>query len=79
MNLVSKEYIASRTDYEGMVVISETAGAVSELGEAVIVNPNDDQAIAEGIKTALEMPKEEQIRKNTCIIVSILKCQPLGR
>src|SRR3954463_10033787 len=64
MNLVSKEYIASRTDYEGMVVISETAGAVSELGEAVIVNPNDDQAIAEGIKTALEMPKEEQIRKN---------------
>lgn len=64
MNLVSKEYIASRTDYEGMVVISETAGAVSELGEAVIVNPNDDQAIADGIKTALEMPKEEQIRKN---------------
>ena len=47
-----------------MVVISETAGAVSELGEAVIVNPNDDQAIADGIKTALEMPKEEQIRKN---------------
>jgi trehalose 6-phosphate synthase/phosphatase len=64
MNLVSKEYIASRTDYEGMVVISETAGAVSELGEAVIVNPNDNQAIADGIKTALEMPREEQIRKN---------------
>ena len=66
MNLVSKEYIALlKMDYEGMVVISETAGAVSELGEAVIVNPNDDQTIADGIrKTALEMPKEEQIRKN---------------
>jgi len=64
MNLVAKEYIAARTDNEGMVVISETAGAVSELGEAVIVNANDNNAIAEGIKTALEMPYDEKVARN---------------
>ena len=60
MNLVSKEYIASRTDMNGMVVISETAGAASELGETVVVNANDSGAIARGIKKALEMPAEEK-------------------
>lgn len=64
MNLVCKEYIAARTDYEGMVVISETAGAASELGEAVIVNANDYNAIASGLKTALDMPREEKIARN---------------
>jgi len=64
MNLVAKEYIASRTDYEGMVVISETTGAASELGEAVIVNANDYKAIARGLKTALDMPRDEKIARN---------------
>lgn len=60
MNLVAKEYIAARTDYDGMVVISETAGAASELGETVVVNANDITAIAEGIKTALDIPTDEK-------------------
>ncbi len=64
MNLVCKEYIAARTDYDGMVVISETAGAASELGEAVIVNANDCDAIARGLKTALDMPREEKKARN---------------
>lgn len=64
MNLVAKEYIASRTDYDGMLVISETAGVASQLLEAVSVNPNDYNAIAYGIKTALEMPKEEKMARN---------------
>ncbi len=64
MNLVSKEYIAARTDFEGMVVISETAGAASEIGEVVVVNANDGDAISRGIKTALEMPREEKIAIN---------------
>lgn len=64
MNLVVKEYIATRTDYEGMVVISETAGTASQLVEAVPVNPNDFNAIAEGIHTALVMPREEKIARN---------------
>lgn len=64
MNLVAKEYIASRTDCEGMAVVSETAGVASELGEAVIVNPNDYYAIASGIKMALEMPPDEKFSRN---------------
>jgi len=64
MNLVSKEYIASRNDYNGMVVISETAGASSELGEAIVVNANDYYSTAKGIKSALEMPEDEKITRN---------------
>lgn len=64
MNLVAKEYIAARTDYEGMVVISETAGVASEIGEVVVVNANDCSAIANGIKMALDMPTEEKIEIN---------------
>ncbi|MDO7904843.1 bifunctional alpha,alpha-trehalose-phosphate synthase (UDP-forming)/trehalose-phosphatase [Paenibacillus sp. JX-17] len=64
MNLVAKEYIASRNDYKGMLVMSETAGAASELGEAVIVNANNHREIANGIKAALDMPDAEKIERN---------------
>jgi trehalose 6-phosphate synthase/phosphatase len=64
MNLIAKEYIATRKDKLGMLVISETAGAASELGEAIIVNPNNTVEISNGLKQALEMPKVEQISKN---------------
>lgn len=64
MNLIAKEYIASRSDYQGMLIISETAGAASELHEALIVNANDSIQIARTIKTALEMRKEEMMRRN---------------
>ncbi|WP_438433830.1 bifunctional alpha,alpha-trehalose-phosphate synthase (UDP-forming)/trehalose-phosphatase [Gorillibacterium sp. sgz500922] len=64
MNLVAKEYLASRSDCKGMLVLSETAGAASELGEAVIVNANDHGAIAAGLKTALDMPDHEKIERN---------------
>jgi trehalose 6-phosphate synthase/phosphatase len=67
MNLVAKEYTASCTDYLGMVVISETAGAASEMGEAIVVNANDSLAIARGIKDALDMPPEEKIAINKII------------
>ena len=64
MNLIAKEYIAARSDHQGMLIISETAGAASELSEAIIINPNDEMQIAEGIKTALEMTKSERIERN---------------
>ncbi|MEX1376161.1 MAG: bifunctional alpha,alpha-trehalose-phosphate synthase (UDP-forming)/trehalose-phosphatase [Eubacteriales bacterium] len=64
MNLVSKEYIAARPDLKGMVVISETAGAASELGEVVVVNANDSNAIADGIQSALTMPEKEKVAIN---------------
>lgn len=64
MNLIAKEYIASHTDHLGVLILSETAGAASELSEAIVVNPNDDLQIADSIKYALEMPKHEQITRN---------------
>ncbi|MDA3926333.1 MAG: bifunctional alpha,alpha-trehalose-phosphate synthase (UDP-forming)/trehalose-phosphatase [Kiritimatiellae bacterium] len=64
MNLVVKEYIACRKDYRGIVVLSETAGASSELSETLSVNPNDSNAIAAAIKEGLEMPVNQQIHRN---------------
>jgi trehalose 6-phosphate synthase/phosphatase len=64
MNLIAKEFIATKTDGKGVLILSEMAGAASELGEAVIVNANDKQEIIDAIKEALEMPIQEQIERN---------------
>ncbi|CAG4997469.1 hypothetical protein DYBT9275_01782 [Dyadobacter sp. CECT 9275] len=63
MNLVCKEYVASRNDNGGVLILSEMAGAAAELGEAIIINPLDNQGIADGIIKALEMPPEEQQKR----------------
>lgn len=60
MNLNAKEYIASKTDEKGVLILSETAGAAKELGESIIVNPNNRNEVAEAIFSALNMPVEEQ-------------------
>jgi trehalose 6-phosphate synthase/phosphatase len=65
MNLVAKEYVAARHDKTGVLVLSEMAGASKELTEAIIINPNNREEISDALKTALEMPHEEQIRRNT--------------
>jgi trehalose 6-phosphate synthase/phosphatase len=64
MNLISKEYVATRVDQTGVLILSEMAGASSELGEALIINPNNREEISIAIKEALEMPESEQVRKN---------------
>jgi len=64
MNLVAKEYIATKTDNRGVLVLSETAGAAKELGEAVLVNPNNIEDIVEGLRKALTMPEVERIKRN---------------
>jgi trehalose 6-phosphate synthase/phosphatase len=64
MNLVAKEYVATRHDKTGVLVLSEMAGASKELPEAIIINPNNREEIADALKTALEMPCEEQMRRN---------------
>ncbi|HET8838947.1 MAG TPA: trehalose-phosphatase, partial [Flavobacteriaceae bacterium] len=64
MNLVAKEYIASRSNGTGVLVLSEMAGAAQELTEALIVNPYNFDQISDILKMALEMPKKEQIRRN---------------
>ncbi len=64
MNLIAKEFVASKTDGKGVLILSETAGAAFELGEAIIVNPNNKEKVAEALKEALEMSEEEQIDRN---------------
>lgn len=60
MNLVAKEFVASRKDKHGVLVLSEMAGAASELGESLIVNPIDKEDMVLRIRQALNMPEQEQ-------------------
>ena len=60
MNLVAKEFIASRADEDGVLVLSEFAGAAAELNGAMTVNPYDIDAVAEAMHRALHMPAEER-------------------
>lgn len=60
MNLVAKEFVASRHDQKGVLILSEMAGAAMELGEALIINPNSREEIADAIKQALTMDLNEQ-------------------
>jgi trehalose 6-phosphate synthase/phosphatase len=64
MNLIAKEFIAAKTDGRGVLILSEMAGAAGELGEAIVVNAHNKQAIIDAVKEALEMPVEEQIERN---------------
>lgn len=67
MNLIAKEYIATNVEKKGVLILSETAGAANELSEAIIVNMNNLDEISNAIYRALEMPKEEQIRRNVLL------------
>jgi trehalose-6-phosphate synthase len=60
MNLVAKEFVASRTQNDGSLILSRFAGATQELEGAIIINPYDIEKSADAIKSALEMSPEEQ-------------------
>jgi trehalose 6-phosphate synthase len=60
MNLVAKEFVASRNQNDGTLILSRFAGASQELQGAIIINPYDIENSADAIKSALEMTKEEQ-------------------
>jgi len=64
MNLVAKEYLATKRDGSGVLILSEMTGACHELVESLIINPNNEAAIAEAIRQALTMPRELQIERN---------------
>jgi trehalose 6-phosphate synthase/phosphatase len=63
MNLVCKEFVASRHSDDGVLILSEMAGASKELVDALIVNPNDIASMANAITEALNMPLQEQSRR----------------
>lgn len=60
MNLVSKEYVASRVNNDGVLILSEMAGASKELIDAIIVNPNNTHEVRDAIVSAITMPLGEQ-------------------
>ncbi|MDO9396636.1 MAG: trehalose-6-phosphate synthase [Herbiconiux sp.] len=63
MNLVAKEYVASRFDNDGVLVLSEFAGASDELRTALRVNPHDIEGLKEAILQAKAMPRSERARR----------------
>ena len=60
MNLVAKEFVAARSDEDGVLVLSEFAGAAAELGDALLVNPFHIDGLADAMSSALAMPREER-------------------
>jgi trehalose 6-phosphate synthase len=63
MNLVAKEFVASRPDDRGVLILSTFAGAALELSDALLVNPYDIMQLSEAIHSALEMPETEQAKR----------------
>ena len=64
MNLVAKEFIATRVKGDGVLILSEMAGASKELYESLLVNPFDLNQMADAILNAIQMPLEEQQKRN---------------
>jgi trehalose 6-phosphate synthase/phosphatase len=60
MNLVAKEFVASRTDGDGVLILSEFAGAAAELGDALIVNPYDVAGVERAISMGLTMSRADR-------------------
>jgi trehalose 6-phosphate synthase/phosphatase len=63
MNLVAKEYVACQHDGDGVLLLSEFAGAAHELGEALRINPYDEVGTAEALARALEMDRDERVER----------------
>ncbi|MBE3550426.1 MAG: Alpha,alpha-trehalose-phosphate synthase [UDP-forming] [Brockia lithotrophica] len=63
MNLVAKEFVATRSDLSGTLILSEFAGSARELGEAFLVNPNSPEELARALAIALDLPEDEKRRR----------------
>lgn len=63
MNLVAKEYVASKKDLSGALILSRFTGAARELTDAILINPYSIEEFADSIKSAIEMPIEEKKRR----------------
>ncbi|MBI2196075.1 trehalose-6-phosphate synthase [Candidatus Daviesbacteria bacterium] len=63
MNLVAKEYVASRSDEKGVLILSQYTGASRELKDALIVNPYNGEQTANAIKEALQMTTKKQTKR----------------
>ena len=73
MNLVAKEFVATRVDEDGVLVLSEFVGAADELTEAVSVNPHDVEGAAAAYHRALVMPPEERRARMRALRAHVLE------
>lgn len=73
MNLVAKEYVASKLDQHGVLVLSEMAGASRELLDSLQINPNDINGMVDSLHAALVMPEAEQERRMSNMQATIKK------
>ena len=72
MNLVCKEYVATRVDNTGALVLSEFAGAAETMGDALMVNPYDIDGLKLAIERAVNMPVDEQHRRMSLLRQSVI-------
>jgi trehalose 6-phosphate synthase len=72
MSLVAKEYVACHTERDGMLVLSEFAGAAQELGDAILVNPYDADAVRRQLQTAISMPTAERRRRMSILAERVI-------
>ncbi|WP_213814231.1 trehalose-6-phosphate synthase [Glaciihabitans sp. dw_435] len=73
MNLVAKEYVASRFDETGVLVLSEFTGASDELKRALRINPHDIDGLKDAIVHAIEMPREQQAKRMRSMRKQVLR------
>ncbi len=67
MNLVAKEYVATRIDQTGVLILSEMAGSANEMNDALLINPNNFEQIADTLHRAITMPVKEQKARNASL------------
>lgn len=72
MNLVAKEFVASRSDEHGVLLLSEHTGAADELIEALQVDPAEHRALVRSLEQALSMPRDEQQRRMRAMRAQVL-------
>ena len=72
MNLVAKEYVACKPEGDGVLVLSEFAGAAAEMGEALLINPFDEERTASTIARALSLDEQERRLRMTALHKRVL-------
>nr|WP_218881671.1 alpha,alpha-trehalose-phosphate synthase (UDP-forming) [Leifsonia shinshuensis] len=72
MNLVAKEYVATRVDEDGVLVLSEFAGASDELRQALLINPHDIEGLKDAMLQAIAMPKRDRVRRMRALRKKVL-------
>ncbi|CAN5436893.1 N/A [soil metagenome] len=73
MNLVAKEYVASRFDEDGVLVLSEFTGASDELKRALLVNPHDIDGLKDTILSAISMPEKDRTQRMRALRKRVLE------